>query len=198
MSKGSGRPSGLSAREERFCQAMMSASSQSEAYRQTFPESKKWKAETVTSKASSLMARENVRKRVEQLRAEVASKLSFTEKDVLEAVGAILFADVAEVVNEAGNQVLGVREMPAKFRQAIQGIDVEALFDTVDDGEGKPRRMRVGSVLKYRLADKNSAAEKLMKFFGSFEKDNNQGLEPLRRLLDEIAERGSRLPVAED
>lgn len=68
----------LTPKQEAFCQAMLTAKDQSEAYRKAFSAGK-MKPATVHSKASILMADGKVRARIEELR-----------KPVVEAVGVTL------------------------------------------------------------------------------------------------------------
>ena len=73
---------------------------------------------------------------------------------------------------------------------AVASVEREELFA----GSGKDRQL-VGHTVKVKLWDKNSAAEKLMRHLGLFERDNKQHTDPLTALLTEIAKRGSRLPI---
>ena len=61
------------------------------------------------------------------------------------------------------------------------------------EGSGEDRRL-VGHVKKYKVTEKTSAIDKLMKHLGLFEKDNEQKANPVRDLLQAIGAR-SALPV---
>ena len=77
----------------------------------------------------------------------------------------------------------------------MAGIEVVEQFE----GAGKDR-VFVGYLKKYRIADKNSALEKLFRHHGLYERDNEQKTDPLTSLLHAIAGgNGSAFkPVADD
>jgi hypothetical protein len=62
------------ARHEKFSQGIAQGLSQRKAYREAFPNSKKWKDETVDSKASALAKDDKVLARVNELKSESSSK----------------------------------------------------------------------------------------------------------------------------
>jgi hypothetical protein len=62
------------ARHEKFAQGIAQGLSQRKAYREAFPNSKKWKDETVDPKASNLAKDDKVSARLQELREESSSK----------------------------------------------------------------------------------------------------------------------------
>jgi len=58
---------GLTPQEEQFCRAFVSGKNQSDAYRFAFPRSRRWKRESVYTRASRLAARPEIRARIEAL-----------------------------------------------------------------------------------------------------------------------------------
>jgi hypothetical protein len=62
------------ARHERFAQGIAQGLSQRKAYREAFPNSKKWKDETVDSKACNLAKEDKISARLQELRDESSSK----------------------------------------------------------------------------------------------------------------------------
>jgi len=72
--------SSLTQKQENFCQAYIKTGNASEAYRRSY-NAKNMKAETITSKASILLAKGIVRARVDELRQKTEDKsiLSFKE-----------------------------------------------------------------------------------------------------------------------
>lgn len=64
----------LTPKQEKFAQEVASGKSQADAYREAYPRSKKWKAESVHEKASTLMANVKVRSRVDDLRKKVEER----------------------------------------------------------------------------------------------------------------------------
>ena len=66
------------ARHEKFAQGIAQGTSQRRAYRAAFPNSQKWKDETVDSKASLLAKNEKVLARVKELQTVATSKAVMT------------------------------------------------------------------------------------------------------------------------
>lgn len=64
----------VNARHEKFAQGIAQGLSQRKAYREAFPNSKKWKDETVDPKASNLAKDDKVSARLQELRDESSSK----------------------------------------------------------------------------------------------------------------------------
>lgn len=62
------------ARHEKFAQGIAQGLSQRKAYREAFPNAKKWKDETVDSKACNLAKEDKVSARLQELRDESSSK----------------------------------------------------------------------------------------------------------------------------
>lgn len=60
------------------------------------------------------------------------------------------------------------------------------------EGSGEDRKF-VGYTKKYKIADKNTALEKLAKHLGLYEKDNTQKTNPLAELIRAVS--GTSLPV---
>lgn len=61
--------------------------------------------------------------------------------------------------------LLPIKQMPAEVRAAIASVEIEEI-----NADGKV----IGRVKKIKLWDKNSAADKLLRHFGSYERDNKQ------------------------
>lgn len=87
--------------------------------------------------------------------------------------------------------LISVKKMSPEVRAAIASIEVEEI-----DVDGKV----IGRVKKVKLWDKNSAADKLLRHLGAYEKDNRQRLGVLadlpRETLRLIVERLRGLPGA--
>ena len=73
----------LNPQRERFAQEVACGKSQSDAYREAYAKSRKWKAETVQQAASRLMADSKVYARVEELRRPILEKVGLTLEDHL-------------------------------------------------------------------------------------------------------------------
>jgi hypothetical protein len=91
--------------QEQFAQLVAAGKSQSEAYRQSYPKSQAWKDDAVWSQASRLMPK--VSARVEQLRAELATKTLWTMEQAT-----TLLVDVATNLDErAGDRIKAIAEL---------------------------------------------------------------------------------------
>ena len=78
---------------------------------------------------------------------------------------------------DAEGHPLPITELDDATAAAIQGVEVVTIGN---------RETGVGTVVKYRIADKNAALDKLMKHFGLYEADNRQASDPLAEVLREI------------
>lgn len=86
------------ARYEKFAQGIAQGLSQRKAYREAFPNSKKWKDETVDSKACNLMKEDKVSARLQELREESSSKAVKSTQARKEWLSSII-DDMAEDMN---------------------------------------------------------------------------------------------------
>lgn len=113
--------------------------------------------------ASELLNREDVKSRIAELRQEVVERNKITIDEVVQGLANIFRADVSDFV-EAGPFGLTLREvseMEPEQRAAIKKLS-----------------FKKGSGIEFELLDKLSAAEKLMKHLGGYEKDNSQKKPP--------------------
>ncbi len=115
------------------------------------------------------------------------------DRVLLEAARLALF-DPRKLFNDDGSPK-EITELDDDTAAAVAGIEVVEQFE----GSGKDR-VFVGYLKKYRIADKNSALEKLFRHHGLYERDNEQKTDPLTSLLHAIAGGNSSAfkPVADD
>jgi phage terminase small subunit len=107
----------LTAKQEAFCQAVVSGMTQADAYRKAY-DAERMKPETVQSKASILMADGKVRARVEEIRAPVVAKVQYgLEQAMSEAEEAF---KVAKAKENGGAMVAAV-----SLRAKLNGLLVE-------------------------------------------------------------------------
>ncbi|MBK9351395.1 MAG: terminase small subunit [Sulfuritalea sp.] len=85
---------------------------------------------------------------------------------MIEELARIGLFDPGELFAEDGS-LLPIKNMPPEVRAAIASIEVEEI-----DADGKV----IGRVKKVKLWDKNSAADKLLRHLGAYERDNRQRL----------------------
>lgn len=95
-------------------------------------------------------------------------RTEITQDTAIKEVARIAFFDPRRLFNPDGSPK-PLHELDDDTAAAIAGLDVQEQYE----GSGSDRRF-VGYLKKYRIADKNSALEKLMKHLGMFEKDNKQ------------------------
>lgn len=147
----------LTSQQERFAQEVASGKSQSEAYRVAYPKASAWKPATIWNRASALMRNDEVLARVDTLRAEIVAQSGVEAVRVIKELACIALSDVRKLFNTDG-WLLKPHELDDATAAAVSSVE----FDP-DGG------------FKVKLWDKNSAADKLMKHLGAYEKDNKQG-----------------------
>jgi phage terminase small subunit len=173
----------LTPKQEQFVLAYIETSNASEAYRRAYSTAK-MKPETINEAASRLMADSKVNARISELRSAAASRVVASEARVIEELARIGLFDPGQLFAEDGS-LLPIKKMPPEVRAAIASIEVEEI-----DADGKV----IGRVKKVKLWDKNSAADKLLRHLGAYERDNRQRLgvlsdlprETLRRLVERL------------
>lgn len=177
----------LTAQMEAFALGMSSGKTQADAYRNAYPRSKKWKNEAVYVKASELMKNGKVAVRIAELRERITNTgIASAARVLLEASRLALF-DPRKLFFDDGTPK-PITELDDDTAAALAGLEVVEEFE----GSGEDRKF-VGYTKKYKVADKNSALEKLFKHYGLYEKDNEQKTDPLVELLRSMS--GSPLPV---
>ena len=155
---------GLTPQQEIFAQEVARGKSLAEAYRQAYPRSRKWKQETVWSESSTLMSRPKVSKRVEALQQAAAAHVVVEQSTLLREMMRVAFADPRKLVGKDG-RIKGLHELDDDTAAAVASV----------------KETRSGG-LEYKLWDKGAAQEKLAKFLGLYEKDNQQAADPIKDL----------------
>lgn len=108
-----------------------------------------------------------------------------TADRVLQEAARLALFDPRKLFNADGSPI-PIHELDDDTAAAIAGVKVIQL-----GGEEGP-----AIVKEYKIADKNSALEKLFKHHGLYERDNTQKVSPLVALIERI--QGAALPVARD
>lgn len=178
----------LTGQQEKFALGVASGKTQSDAYREAFPLSKKWKDESVHVNASKLMASTKVQLRVEELKERITNAGIASATRVLLEASRLATFDPRKLFREDGSPK-PINELDDDTAAALAGLDVLEEFEGSGDG-----RVFVGYTKKYKVADKNSALEKLFKHHGLYERDNQQKTDPLADLLRAVS--GTALPIA--
>lgn len=107
-----------------------------------------------------------------------AKEADITQERVLKEVARIGLFDPRKLFDNVGNP-LPIAELDDDVAAAISGLKVVQMG-------GKDGEEGIGSVIEYKIADKNSALEKLMKYLGAYEKDNAQKAKSLQELIAEV------------
>lgn len=136
--------------------------------------------------AHEMLSDPMVSERVQQLIAERSQRTEITADRVLREVARIGLSDVRRLFNADGS-MKALHQLDDDTAAAVASVETLEEFE----GTGKDRRF-IGYTKKVKLWDKNSAAEKLMKHLGMFEKDNAQGAEALRSVLVEFVSAGQK------
>ena len=116
------------------------------------------------SQGERLLKHDEVLAEINKRKARLSERCDVKAADVIRQLSRSALSDPRKLVNEDGSPK-GLHELPDDIAMAIQGVDVVTIGNSAVDR---------GQVLKYRMADKNSAADKLMKHLGLYEKDNSQ------------------------
>lgn len=95
----------------------------------------------------------------------VASGADITQERVLREIARIAFFDGRKLTDSDDNPI-PLNMLDDDTAAAIAGVKVRRV---VDDENGN-----ASTVIEYKIADKNSSLEKLMKYLGAYEKDNKQ------------------------
>lgn len=148
----------LTGPQEMFAAGVAQGLSQAEAYRKAYPASAKWKEESVWQRASKLAADVKVQSRVQELLQKAAAANEVTVERVIREIARIGFFDIRKLVNSDGTPK-PLHELDDDTAAAIAGLEVARVGND---------QVGVGEVLKFKIADKNSALEKLGKHLKIF------------------------------
>lgn len=81
----------LTYNQEKFCQVYIQTGNQSEAYRQAYPKSLKWKPESVNVKASEMMTNVKVSARVKELQNKLEKKHDISKDKIIARLQEIIY-----------------------------------------------------------------------------------------------------------
>jgi phage terminase small subunit len=176
----------LTAQQEAFALGVASGKTQADAYRASY-KAGRMTPKQIHEEASKLAGNPKVAQRVAELKERITNTgIASASRVLLEASRLALF-DPRKLFNADGSPK-PIGELDDDTAAALAGLDVQESFEGSGD-----ERVFVGYVKKYKVADKNSALEKLFKHHGLYELDNKQKTDPLAELLKSIS--GAALPV---
>jgi len=123
---------------------------------------------SASARVTQLLKHVKISQRVSELHEQAASRIVLTKSRVLREVARIAFFDIRRCYDAFGN-LLPISDLDPDTAAAIQGIEKDELF--ADSANGQ---VKVGYTKKIKVADKNSALDKLMKFYGLYKTDDGE------------------------
>lgn len=143
--------------------------------------------------ARALINTPRIRQAILARRRQLLDEAKLSTLDVIQQVARMAFVDPRRIIGPDGNLV-PFHELPDDVAFAIQSVEADVTMEEVETPDGIEYRPH--TTYKVKFADRNSAADKLMRHLGLYEKDNRQR-NPLSDLLEMVAERNRSLPVRE-
>lgn len=126
----------LTQAQENFAAAYVETGNASEAYRQAYPKSLKWKPESVNVEGCKLLASPKVSQRVEELKAATAKRHAVTVDSLIaeleEARAIALQADTPQT-SAAVSATMGKAKLCGLDKQVVEHTGNVNLFLTSDD-----------------------------------------------------------------
>jgi phage terminase small subunit len=120
--------------------------------------------------------------RIAEIRAKASAKTGVSLERTLEQLGAMAYADPAEMYNPDTGELLSIHQMPESIRRAIVSIEQEEI---------KVDGMVIGLVKKIKLAPKDKASDMIMKHLGEYKKDNQQKASQVTVIVDIVDDEDS-------
>jgi phage terminase small subunit len=118
---------------------------------------------TAQMQSSRLLSNAKVREEIDRRKQERSSRVGITQDRVLLELSRIAFFDPRRLLREDGSPK-PMNELDDDTAAAIAGLDIQECYETIDD-----KKVFVGYVKKYRIADKNSALTNAMRHLQLFE-----------------------------
>lgn len=167
----------LTPKRERFAQLLVPGNlSQAEAYRIAFPGTKMTRKQ-MYEEACKLVQDPKIVQRLAELRRPAIEESQVELTRVLRELARISFFDPRRLLDEDGSPK-PLSELDDDTAAAIAGMKVRTI-------KGKGGDTSV--VTEYKLPDKGANLDRLMKYLGAYERDNNQKGDALAQLLQAIA-----------
>lgn len=151
----------LTSKQEKYVNNLVKGMSQRIAYRNAYPSSKKWKDETVDSKASTLLKNEKVKERYKKLIDKVNNKLE--ERTIMNALERmkwltdVINGDILEdvpLMTKATKNKVDTIKCPTKIDTRLKALD------TLNKMSGEYKTILGGNVeITYEEALKSVSGE---------------------------------------
>jgi len=178
----------LTAQQDKFALGVASGKTQADAYREAY-RAGKMTAKQIHEEASKLASRPKVAQRIAELKERITNTGIASASRVLLEASRLATFDPRKLFFDDGTPK-PITALDDDTAAALAGLEVVEEFE----GSGEDRKF-VGYTKKYKVADKNSALEKLFKHHGLYEKDHEQASNPLTELVKAINAAAKPLPV---
>jgi phage terminase small subunit len=160
----------LSEKQEQFCQNyVIDFHGTNSAIRAGYP------ARSASVTAAKLLVNGKIKARIAEIRANASAKTGVSLERTLDQLGAMAYADPAEMYHPVTGDLLPVHEMPEHIRRAIVAIEV----DEIEVGG-----IKMGVTKKIKLAPKDKASDMILKHLGEYKKDNAQKVQQTVIIVD--------------
>jgi hypothetical protein len=122
-------------------------------------------ARSASVTAAKLLVNGKIKARIAEIRANASAKTGVSLERTLDQLGAMAYADPAEMYHPVTGDMLPVHEMPENIRRAIISIEVDEI---------EVNGIKLGVTKKIKLAPKDKATDMILKHLGEYKKDNLQ------------------------
>lgn len=156
----------LTPKQEKFCQEYVMYGNKSRAYRVAY-NAENMSSEAIGVEAVNLCKNPKVALRIEEIQKDLTERFKTDLDETVRGVFNIANFDIAELYDEDGS-FKSIHDIPKHVRTAIAGVKT---YEEKVDGS------TVGVNKDVRIINKLDALEKLIKYFGGYEKDNAQKIE---------------------
>lgn len=146
-----------------------------------------YSAKTAEWIGPQLLTKSHVASAVGAAQQKRGEKTGVTAERVVQEIARLAFFDPRKLLKSDGEPV-PLQELDDDTAAAIAGVETATERQRGEEG--------VTVIRKYKIADKNSALEKLAKHLGIYELDNHQKTDALTEVLNRLGR--SVLPVARD
>jgi len=125
----------ITPQQEVFCQSVANGSNYSDAYREAYPRSKKWKDKSINENSSKLYAK--VSPRIKEIQAEIANKNLWTREKSVSALKKIVESE--EEFAKPNDIISAVKEL-----NSMHGFNDPKKYEiTNPDGSLKPTIIKI-------------------------------------------------------
>ena len=153
----------LTTKQKRFCEEYVTDFNATQAAIRAG-----YSKKTSRSQAQRLLTKVDIQNYVAKLQEDIRERNKITIDECISILADIARFDIAELYDKDG-ALKPIHEIPKRARTAISSLESEQLTEYIDG-----QKIPAGILKKVRTMNKDSAVDKLIKYFGGYEKDNNQ------------------------